>query len=128
MTLCLNASYFEVYISFIVMKTKKTFLNGLPELLLLQVLSREEMYGYQLIAEIRARSGEVFNFSEGSIYPILHRLVTEKHIVTRREIVNGRPRHYYRTSAKGQKHVAQLTGEWNRMVAGANAILGAQYA
>ena len=84
----MHTSRSEVYRFFIVMKTKKTFLNGLPELLLLQVLSREEMYGYQLIAEIRARSGEVFNFSEGSIYPILHRLVTEKHIVTRREIVN----------------------------------------
>lgn len=109
------------------MNPKSNFVNGLPELLLLRLLSREEMYGYQLVAEIRARSGEALNFGEGCVYPILHRLVKDGLLTTRRQTVNGRPRHYYRTSAKGQKHVGRLEQEWKSVVNGAAAILEAQY-
>jgi PadR family transcriptional regulator, regulatory protein PadR len=110
------------------MNAKTNFMNGLPELLVLRLLSREEMYGYQLVAEIAARSSEALNFSEGCIYPILHRLVGRKYLTVRREIVSGRPRHYYRTSAKGRQYVEELTGEWNKVVTGAAAILEVRYA
>jgi PadR family transcriptional regulator PadR len=110
------------------MNAKTNFMNGLPELLVLRLLSREEMYGYQLVAEIAARSSEALNFSEGCIYPILHRLVSRKYLTVRREIVSGRPRHYYRTSAKGRQYVEELTGEWNKVVTGAAAILEVHHA
>jgi PadR family transcriptional regulator PadR len=94
----------------------------------LRLLSREEMYGYQLVAEITARSSETLNFSEGCIYPILHRLVAKKLLTRRREIVSGRPRYYYRTSPKGLQYVEELQGEWNKIVTGAAAVLEARYA
>jgi DNA-binding PadR family transcriptional regulator len=53
----------------------------------------------------------------------LHRLVSQGYLKTRREIVSGRPRHYYRTSAKGQKHVAGLLDEWSKVVTGTTALL-----
>ena len=39
-------------------KTNPAFLNGVPELLVLQLLSRREMYGYQIVEEIRTRPGK----------------------------------------------------------------------
>ena len=51
-------------------KTNPSFLNGIPELLVLRLLAGREMYGYQIVEEIRAQSGEAFTFGEGCITPI----------------------------------------------------------
>jgi PadR family transcriptional regulator PadR len=107
---------------------KSLYVNGVPELLILRLLSKEEMYGYQLVSEINARSKDVLDFGEGCIYPILHRLVAQKHLTSRRETVEGRPRHYYRVTAKGKRHLEKLQTEWNRVVAGTSAILGTSHA
>ena len=53
------------------------FLNGVPELLLLRLLSRRPMYGYELVQAIRLATGGAIAFGEGCIYPILHRLEAE---------------------------------------------------
>lgn len=106
---------------------KSYYVNGVPELLVLRLLSGEEMYGYQLVSEINARSKEALDFGEGCIYPILHRLVAQRHLSSRREIVDGRPRHYYRATAKGKRHVEKLQAEWSRVVAGAGAVLGTSH-
>src|SRR5437868_2804543 len=50
------------------------FLNGVPELLVLRLLARRPMYGYQLVRAIEQSSGQVLEFGEGCIYPVLHRL------------------------------------------------------
>lgn len=110
------------------MLKKLSFTNGLPELLVLQLLSREEMYGYQLVGEIRARSQDAFNFGEGCIYPILHRLVAKGLISERREVFAGRARVYYRTTAKGKKERESLLNNWNNVVTGAQRVMGVQYA
>jgi PadR family transcriptional regulator PadR len=106
---------------------KLLFVNGVPELLILRLLSKEEMYGYQLVSEISARSKEAFNFGEGCIYPILHRLVAQKHLSSRKETVDGRPRHYYRVTKKGEQYAEELQAQWNRVVVGAGSVLGALY-
>jgi PadR family transcriptional regulator, regulatory protein PadR len=55
-------------------RTNPDYLNGVPELLLLSLLSRRAMYGYELVQAIRAATGGALEFGEGCIYPILHRL------------------------------------------------------
>ena len=71
-----------------------TFLNGVPELLILRLLSAKAMYGYEIVAAIRSATNETLNFGEGLIYPLLHALEDEGLLSTRRETVNGRPRVY----------------------------------
>ena len=109
------------------MADKNYFINGVPELLVLRLLSQQEMYGYQLVAAIRERSSETFQFGEGCLYPILHRLAADGQLNSRREVVDGRARHYYRTSAKGRKYLEKLTAEWATVVRGAEAILEGSY-
>ena len=107
------------------MPTRNYFTNGVPEMLVLRLLSRQEMYGYQLVAAIRERSAETFQFGEGCLYPILHRLAGESHLTTRREVVEGRARHYYKISSKGLRHLERLTREWTSVVRGTQSIMEA---
>jgi PadR family transcriptional regulator PadR len=94
------------------MKTKEHLLDGVPELLVLQLLSRTEMYGYQIVSEIVRRSAGELEFGEGCIYPLLHRLVSQKLLLERQEEVSGRTRRYYRLSAGGKKRLAALESMW----------------
>lgn len=100
------------------MKRKRTnpdFLNGVPELLVLKLLTEQPMYGYQIVEALRTRSDEVFQFGEGSIYPVLHRLEAEKLLSSRRKKVNQRERVVYRTTAAGRKRLAHSQDRWQQV-------------
>ena len=94
-------------------KSNPDFLNGVPELLVLKLLSAQPMYGYQIVEAIRRESEDVFEFGEGSIYPILHRLEAEKMLSSKRELVNGRQRVVYRTTAAGGRRLNDSADRWN---------------
>lgn len=53
---------------------KNDLLHGSTGLLVMALLSREDMYGYQIIKEMKARSEDRFALQEGSLYPVLHTL------------------------------------------------------
>jgi PadR family transcriptional regulator PadR len=99
------------------------FINGVPELLLLKLLSVRPMYGYELVTAIRESSGEEFQFGEGSIYPILHRLEKEKALAGTREVTNGRKRVVYRLTASGQKRLQSSTETWSRITSAIRLVL-----
>lgn len=100
------------------------FMSGVPELLVLRLLARKEMYGYELVKAIRVVSEESIRLGEGVVYPALHALERSGALRSRRKTVNGRARVYYRATAKGRKRLAQLTGEWKRVSGGIRAALG----
>lgn len=99
---------------------KEPILDGVPELLILRLLERQEMHGYQLVAEIQTRSGGKLKFGEGCIYPLLHRLVEQDYLTERRVEVAGRERRCYRLNAAGRKRLATLEATWNQAVAAVN--------
>ena len=105
-------------------KGNPSFLNGVPELLVLELLSRREMYGYELVRQIEKESNQAFTFGEGCIYPYLHYLESKKFISSRQATVEGRSRFYYRLTPKGEKRLAELTSEWKRVAQGMKIILG----
>jgi PadR family transcriptional regulator, regulatory protein PadR len=109
-------------------KTNPNFLNGVPEMVVLQLLSQKEMYGYELVRAIEAKSNEAFAFGEGCIYPILHYLEETKLVNSRRAQVEGRTRNYYQITARGRKRLDELTGEWKQVANGVAAVLEAQHA
>jgi PadR family transcriptional regulator PadR len=105
-----------------VRKTNPDFLNGIPELLILKLLSRQPMYGYQLVQAIRA-NGEEFQFGEGCIYPILHRLEAERLLRSRRETVSGRSRVTYELTPQGVGRLAESAGAWERIARAVRRVL-----
>ncbi len=99
------------------------FLNGIPELLVLQLLVRRPMHGYELVRAIEQSTGQVLEFGEGCIYPVLHRLEKDEFLASRREIVSGRSRVVYRLTAAGRKRLAGSTATWRSVVAAVNQVL-----
>ena len=98
------------------MKSKRTnpdFLNGVPELLILRLLARHPMHGYELVQSLRRVGGETLAFGEGCVYPILHRLESEKLLASRRESVGGRQRLVYHVTAAGRKRLAERVTVWH---------------
>lgn len=96
-------------------RSNPDFLNGVPELLILQLLDRRPMYGYELVRAIEQSTSQVLEFGEGCIYPILHRLEADGLLASRRENVAGRSRVVYRVTASGKKRLATATANWRRV-------------
>ena len=97
------------------MKTKRTnpdFLNGVPELLILRLLSRRPMHGYELVQALRTAGSDTLSFGEGCVYPILHRLEAERLLKCQRDTVGGRSRLVYRVTARGERRLAESISLW----------------
>ena len=90
------------------------FMTGVPELLILRLLQRQEMYGYELVQAIRVATREAIKLTEGVVYPTLHALEQQGVLKSRHKTVSGRTRVYYCVTAKGAKHLAGLTVLWDR--------------
>ena len=82
--------------------------------MLLAILAKGESYGYSIIEQVRSRSGGELEWSEGMLYPVLHRLENEKLILASWKLgENGRKRKYYRLSATGSKALEVERKQWN---------------
>ena len=104
-------------------KTNPDFLTGIPELLLLQLLSRKPMHGYAAVQAISASTSGELQFGESSIYPILHRLEGEGKLTTQCVEHNGRQRIIYRTTKKGLRQLAESQSTWQRITAAVALVL-----
>jgi PadR family transcriptional regulator PadR len=104
-------------------KTNPDFLNGVPELLLLELLSRRPMYGYELVQAIKDESSGTLEFGEGCIYPLLHKLEARGDLSSRRLDVGGRSRVVYRVTPKGTKQRAASMAQWSTVAEAVGRIL-----
>jgi PadR family transcriptional regulator PadR len=114
------------------MKAKETnpnFMNGVPELLILQLLQHQEMYGYEIVQAIRERTDAVIAIGEGVVYPVLHGLEQDGALRSRRKTVNGRSRIYYSVTAAGSRRLAYLSQTWTNLAVAIQTMLtGGQHA
>jgi PadR family transcriptional regulator PadR len=110
------------------LKRDPNFQNGVPEMLLLRLLTGREMYGYELVKEIRRTSGGILGFGEGSVYPILHHLQAKGFVSSRIQAASGRSRTYYRLTPAGQKRLKELKCQWEQVVEGVTLALENEYA
>lgn len=79
-------------------------IKGTTDILLLQILSvRKEAYGYELVQLIKKESGDVFDFQEGTIYPLLYRLESQGLVSSHRKTnTGGKERRYYSLNKEGK--------------------------
>ncbi len=81
--------------------------------LILTILSRGEIYGYQIIQSIIDLSGGTLEWSEGMLYPVLHRMEKENLIRSLWRITeNGRKRKYYRLTDLGIRELEKERKQW----------------
>jgi PadR family transcriptional regulator, regulatory protein PadR len=103
---------------------EREFLKGSISLLLLNLLSRGEMYGYEILQEASRRSGNTFEFKEGTLYPALHQLEKKGQIKSQwRTAESGRERKYYSLTAKGRKTAADYAKQWQHLTGAIAAVL-----
>ena len=90
------------------MKIDKSLLSGSTALLVLSLLSESDKYGYQMIGDLALRSENVFEFKEGTLYPVLHALEKEGALRSyEKEAPSGRTRRYYSITAKGRRLLSE---------------------
>lgn len=106
------------------MKINKELLKGSTTILILSLLKRKPMYGYEIIKEIELRSSGVFNFKEGTLYPILHTLESNEMVESFwSEGESARKRKYYKITDKGNKQLKEKEDEWKLFTNTVNTIL-----
>ena len=77
------------------MKFDKGLIAGSSTLLVLTLLESGDMYGYQMIEELRRRSDHTFDLKAGTLYPLLHGLEEKGWITSYQGEGGGRTRKYY---------------------------------
>lgn len=109
------------------MKLDKGFIAGSSTLLVLSLLAKEDMYGYQLIEELARRSNRTFELKEGTLYPILHSLEKDGCLRSyEKQAPTGRMRKYYRITRKGEQLLGEKKEEWSQFSQGVTNVLTAQ--
>ena len=104
-------------------KSNPGFMNGVPEILILRLLSEREMYGYELVQAIESATGEAIKLGEGVVYPVLHALEEGGHLKARRRPVNGRTRVYYSLTATGKRRLAHVVDDFRRITGAVSLVL-----
>ncbi len=83
------------------------------EPLILSLLTNGETYGYAIIQEIRRLSGDKIEWTDGMLYPVLHRMEDKGLIQSRwAEADTGRKRKYYSLKRDGKKALQKQREQW----------------
>ena len=104
--------------------TQASYRRGVMSLVILALLKREDMYGYQLVQETARSSGGNLTTQEGSLYPVLYRLVDQGLISDKKVQVGKRmTRIYYHLEPAGEVRLAELIAEYEAITAGVFQII-----
>ena len=107
------------------MKFESQLLQGIAPVVVLEILSRGQMYGYELSQAIEQRSGDVLTLGKGTLYPLLYNLEAKKLVKGRWEKANSsRKRRYYSISSKGKTQLAMQKEQLKELQAGLNLVFG----
>lgn len=91
----------------------KELSKGSIGMLLLSILSQQDMYGYQMIKELESQSKNVFTLKEGTLYPLLHTMEKNGFLEAYwQQQDNGRKRKYYTITENGREELKKQTEEW----------------
>lgn len=85
--------------------------------MVLGILAEGESYGYAILKRVRELSGGQLEWTDGLLYPLLHRLEGLGHVeATWGSAENGRKRRYYRITAGGRESLAEHRLQWQTVV------------
>ena len=91
----------------------KELVAASSEAIILSILQRGESYGYDIIKQVRESSGDRLQWTDGMLYPVLHRLEQNGCIEsTWRKGETGRRRKYYRIVTEGKRTLEERKEQW----------------
>ena len=110
------------------MKFESQLLKGIAPAVVLEILSRGPMYGYELSQAIEQRSGDVLTLGKGTLYPLLYNLEAKKLVRGKWETADsGRERRYYSITSRGKGQLATQKQQLRELQTGLNLIFGGAF-
>jgi PadR family transcriptional regulator PadR len=99
------------------MKVAKDLVAASATPMVLGILAEQESYGYAILRRINELSDGELDWTEGLLYPLLHRLERLGHVESSWQSVTGeRRRKYYRITDTGLVELAEQRRQWNTVV------------
>ena len=94
------------------MALNKNLISGSTTLLILRLLEKKDLYGYEMIELLRQRSKNVFELKAGTLYPLLHSLEVKGFLTSYESEANGKMRKYYQITKSGRRFLREQKEEW----------------
>ncbi len=105
-------------------QNQENFKRGCAELMALYLLSKEDLYGYQICQLMEEKSEGRFTMLEGSLYLILYKLVELGHLTAYSKLVGKRrTRKYYHLEDSGREYLYEMMHEYDEVSKGIYLIL-----
>lgn len=99
-------------------------IKGTLSLLILSLLSRRPMYGYEIATTVARETNGAFQWKEGSLYPALHRLERDGLIHSKWQgVPGGRRRKYYDLTDGGRDALRERAACWGQLRQAVNQVL-----
>jgi len=107
-------------------REKAEVLQGTLDVLVLKSLQRGPMHGWAITEWLDARSDNVLQVNQGSLYPALYRLERQKLVGSEwRTTDNNRRARYYRLTAAGRRRLDEELRKWSRLARAVDRVLEA---
>ncbi|MHB0972212.1 MAG: PadR family transcriptional regulator [Thermoanaerobaculia bacterium] len=95
------------------MEINKDLIAASSTPIVLAILAEHDSYGYAILQRVRELSGGHMEWTDGMLYPVLHRLERLGYIEARWEVADsGRRRKYYRITRQGRDQLAEERRQW----------------
>jgi PadR family transcriptional regulator, regulatory protein PadR len=104
------------------MRVESDLMRGAGPVAVLQLLSRGEMYGYELVQALDKQSKGILAMGDSTLYPMLYNLEAKGLIASRVDETGARARRYYRLTEKGSGKLAQSKARWESLVEAMGAL------
>ena len=82
------------------------------DMLILKMLSLGDCYGYEITQTIKNLSDDVIDVKEGSLYPIMYKMVDVGYVTSYEKVVNRKVRVYYHLEESGKKYLDDIMNEY----------------
>jgi DNA-binding PadR family transcriptional regulator len=113
------------------MANEKELLGASTSLLVLACLRIGPSYGYEILKSLNAGGDGLFEWQEGTLYPVLHRLQKDGLVRAQWQDADakagGRRRKYYYITAKGRSALTQQAAKWNALDSLVKKLTGASH-
>ena len=93
------------------------------DLMILKLLSKEDMYGYQIVSELKKISDEYFSLQTGTVYPLLRTMVTDNSLEAFEKEYAGKLRTYYKITQLGRQKLDEGAHRWVLFSEAVNKVL-----
>jgi PadR family transcriptional regulator PadR len=95
------------------MEINKDLMAASSTPIVLAILAEGDSYGYAILKRVRELSGGRMEWTDGMLYPVLHRLERLGHVEAWWEgAEGGRRRKYYRITSRGRTQLAEERRQW----------------